>query len=351
MITRNPCTHPGDIRVLTGVDRPEFAHLTNCVVFSSKGPRPMCNMMAGWDLDGDVYFVCWEKALLGTHLRKDMVVAPQKYEKPTILKEKPEGNEISDFFIWYLERDVLGKIANLHLALCDHYGKDGPKHPDCVLLSHLASVAVDFAKHGECVSRLEYAHIEKIIDVWPDFFEKPKKRIKVSDGILGKLYRSLNYDAAMLEFQKNDYKNAVMLEYELDPAILKMTTDKTKMHSYLLALYQDLVVPMSKAIHQIMITFKFAAEAEIFSSDLHFRAFKTSKSCSVGMGPMKHEDLVESLKNQIFLVRTRFDAVYNEQKSRYGEEEKQNLAVALYIATYFDQNKSSRQYFSQNKKC
>jgi len=69
------------------------------------------------------------------------------------------------------------------------------------------------------------------------------------------------------------------------------------------------------------------------------------------MGPMKHEDLVESLKNQIFLVRTRFDAVYNEQKSRYGEEEKQNLAVALYIATYFDQNKSSRQYFSQNKKC
>ena len=101
-----------------------------------------------------------------------------------------------------------------------------------------------------------------------------------------------------------------------------------------------------------MITFKFAAEAEIFSSDLHFRAFKTSsRSCSGGMGPMKHEDLVESLKNQIFLVRTRFDAVYNEQKSRYGEEEKQNLAVALYIATYFDQNKSSRQYFSQNKKC
>jgi len=49
----------------------------------------MCNMMAGGDLDGVVYFVCWEKALLGTHLHKDMIVAPQKYEKPTILKEKP----------------------------------------------------------------------------------------------------------------------------------------------------------------------------------------------------------------------------------------------------------------------
>jgi len=109
-------------------------------------------------------------------------------------------------------------------------------------------VAVDFAKHGECVSRQEYAHIEKIIDIWPDFFEKPKKRIKVSDGILGKLYRSLNYDAAMLDFQKNDYKNAVLLDYEMDPAILSLATDKSKMHSYLLGLYQDIVVPMSQTI-------------------------------------------------------------------------------------------------------
>ncbi len=76
MITRNPCTHPGDIRVLTGVDRPEFAHLTNVVVFSSKGFRPVCNMMAGGDLDGDVYFVCWDKKLMGSLLRKDMVLAP-----------------------------------------------------------------------------------------------------------------------------------------------------------------------------------------------------------------------------------------------------------------------------------
>ena len=123
----------------------------------------MCNMMAGGDLDGDVYFVCWCKDLFA-HLNKDMELPPQKYEKPTIVKEKPDGNEISDYFIWYLERDVLGKIANLHLALCDYYGRDGPKHPDCVQLSHLASIAVDFAKHGECVSKTEYKHLEKLID-------------------------------------------------------------------------------------------------------------------------------------------------------------------------------------------
>jgi hypothetical protein len=37
---------------------------------------------------------------------------------------------------------------------------------------------------------------------------------------------------------------------------------------------------------------------------------------------MKHEDLVDNLKNQIRMLRNRFEAVYNEHKSRYGEEEK-----------------------------
>jgi RNA-dependent RNA polymerase len=85
-----------------------------------------------------------------------MVHPPQAYEKPKIIHDKPDGNDLADYFIFYLERDILGKIANLHLALCDHYGREGPKHPDCLKLSHLASVAVDFAKHGECVSQLEY---------------------------------------------------------------------------------------------------------------------------------------------------------------------------------------------------
>ena len=47
------------------------------------------------------------------------MVDPGNYTKPTLIKDKPEGDELPDYFIFYLERDVLGKIANLHLALCD----------------------------------------------------------------------------------------------------------------------------------------------------------------------------------------------------------------------------------------
>lgn len=34
------------------------------IVFSSKGSRPLENMMSGGDLDGDVYMIMWDKDLV-----------------------------------------------------------------------------------------------------------------------------------------------------------------------------------------------------------------------------------------------------------------------------------------------
>ena len=51
---------------------------------------------------------------------------PAHYSKPDFVKEKPEGDSLADYFTFYLERDVLGPISNLHLALSDKLGKQGP---------------------------------------------------------------------------------------------------------------------------------------------------------------------------------------------------------------------------------
>lgn len=45
--TRNPCYHPGDIRVLQVVDVPGCRHLRDCIIFPVKGPRPHADEMAG----------------------------------------------------------------------------------------------------------------------------------------------------------------------------------------------------------------------------------------------------------------------------------------------------------------
>ncbi len=106
---------------------------------------------------------------------------PADYVKPTVVKDKPESGEtLADYFVFYLERDVLGKLANMHLALCDQLGRMGPKSEDCLVLSHLQSVAVDFAKHGECVAKTEYQKFEKMLEASPDFFEKPWKKMRKS---------------------------------------------------------------------------------------------------------------------------------------------------------------------------
>lgn len=39
VVAKNPCLHPGDVRVLTAVDVPSLHHMVDCVVFPQKGSR------------------------------------------------------------------------------------------------------------------------------------------------------------------------------------------------------------------------------------------------------------------------------------------------------------------------
>ena len=128
------------------------------------------------------------------NLSPEDMVDPGVYEKPTVVKQKPQGDEIPDYFVFYLERDCLGKIANLHMALCDQYGRDGPRYPDCLQLAKAQSIAVDFAKHGESVPPEMLRGIRETQDRWPDFFEKVNEEMRISDGVLGVLYRDISND-------------------------------------------------------------------------------------------------------------------------------------------------------------
>lgn len=39
VVAKNPCVHPGDVRVLEAVDVPQLHHMVDCVVFPQKGSR------------------------------------------------------------------------------------------------------------------------------------------------------------------------------------------------------------------------------------------------------------------------------------------------------------------------
>ena len=49
----------------------------------------------------------------------------------------------------------------------------------------MQSVAVDFAKHGECVDQKLLRKFQNQVADWPDFFEKQHAPERESSGILG----------------------------------------------------------------------------------------------------------------------------------------------------------------------
>ena len=152
IITRSPALHPGDIRTVKAVDVPAdspLGHLSNCVVFSQHGERDLPSQLSGGDLDGDLYNVIFEPALMPTR----PISQPADYPRvrPMALDRDVNAKDMSDFFVQFMETDQLGHISTIHMQLADQMDQ-GVFHRDCVKLVEMASTAVDFSKTGVPVS-------------------------------------------------------------------------------------------------------------------------------------------------------------------------------------------------------
>lgn len=67
-VTKNPCLHPGDIRVLRATDFPALRHLVNVVVFPRNVSRWACGTAAfAWGLPCKMtlaYAICLRSGIL-----------------------------------------------------------------------------------------------------------------------------------------------------------------------------------------------------------------------------------------------------------------------------------------------
>lgn len=184
VVTKNPCLHPGDIRVLEAVYDLglEEKNMVDCLVFPQKGERPHPNECSGGDLDGDLFFISWDQNLFPPR-----TVPPMDYSarRPRIMDHDVTLEEIQKFFVDYMINDNLGAISTAHLVHSDHEAEKALS-PKCVELADLHSMAVDFAKTG-APAEMSWALKPK---EFPDFMERVDKPMYVSNGALGKLYRA-----------------------------------------------------------------------------------------------------------------------------------------------------------------
>ncbi|XP_024404007.1 RNA-dependent RNA polymerase 6 isoform X2 [Physcomitrium patens] len=212
IMVKNPCLHPGDIRILEAVDLPELHSMVDCLVLPQNGPRPHPNEVSGSDLDGDVYFTCWDPNLIPPSGES---WEPMEYaaHDSKILYRPANIKDVKNFFVNSMMNDKLGFISNAHVARADK-SPEGALDSDCLRLAHLASIAVDFPKTGKNATMPHDLRVNE----WPDFMEKEGAVTYQSNKVIGELYRSVTKFLKAEVEQHQHADNAVDLDsiYDYD---------------------------------------------------------------------------------------------------------------------------------------
>ena len=168
VVAKNPCYHPGDVRVLRCVDDSECRHLVDCIVFPTQGARPHSDEIAGSDLDGDKYFVCWDDALVPRSPQD-----PCQYPSAKVVKR---GSITREDFLKYFARYSNSDVSKLD-GLFDRWADArGVNSPECKLVAALFSRAIDAAKTGEKVR------------IPPNILRAPEKDDSKNDFVWQKLF-------------------------------------------------------------------------------------------------------------------------------------------------------------------
>ncbi|KAJ1425330.1 RNA-dependent RNA polymerase, eukaryotic-type [Sesbania bispinosa] len=211
VVAKNPCLHPGDVRILRAVDVPSLHHMVDCVVFPQKGRRPHPNECSGSDLDGDVYFVSWDPGLIPPRQENPMDHAPSQVMN---VDHDVTLQDVEEHFTHYIVKDSLGIVASAHTVFADR-DPEKAMSPSCIELAKLHSVAVDFAKSGVPAEVPQHLRVEQ----YPDFMEKPDKPSYQSNSIIGKLYHDVKKVALQKSLTKPFTRKAARQLYDHDMEI------------------------------------------------------------------------------------------------------------------------------------
>ncbi|KAH6671738.1 RNA dependent RNA polymerase-domain-containing protein [Halenospora varia] len=216
LVGRNPSLHPGDLRVVQAVNVPALHHLRNVVVFPSTGERDIPSMCSGGDLDGDDYFVIWDKELQP----KEWNCKPMEYTAPAQKEHDGpvEVTHLMKFFVRFMKNDSLPTIAHAHLAQSD-FQDSGVKGNTCLELAALHSKAVDYVKTGEPAEMPKRLRPGK----WPHFMEKRHKSKGAqysSHKILGQLYDKVESVNFIPKYEAS-FDRRILSRYKLEDTLLK----------------------------------------------------------------------------------------------------------------------------------
>ena len=361
-VTKNPCLHPGDIKILKAVNNEvvyaNLSHMINVIVFSSledeNDKRPIQNQISGGDLDGDIYYVSWNKDIIDGIIKRN--VAPQEDPKYPICNninyncnhinksEEVSGiinsnimlentismNDVILSHINTMKNDLVPLISNLYLAHADNDLVHGPFNEKCRMLSDLFIIAIDSQKNGKFISQDILKQKNLLLQNYPDFLETDSYNNYKSPGILGILYRLCNEKEFLNEFDFYEYQNSYLMSYYLDVDLfdakcLPYTHEMLKIY-----------IKYENDLKSLMQKYNFSDEVSFFLN-VDIRNTKNNKKIRE-VPPFKEIELLQKkYKNKII--------------DTFGNDITRPIACACYLVTYMNlhMEKGNQYLFKDNK--
>jgi hypothetical protein len=96
LVSRQPACRRSDIQKVRTVKRTELSHLIDVVVFPSKGQHPLAGKLQGGDYDGDIFWLCWDQAIVAPFKNAPAPVESPNHAKYGITKDTRELPAVMD---------------------------------------------------------------------------------------------------------------------------------------------------------------------------------------------------------------------------------------------------------------
>jgi len=170
-VTRSPCMEAEDGRVIKvlrtkpdDMENTEWKFLQSlnfgALIFGDPRPgdRAMPELIAGGDLDGDLYFVCWDKVILSE-------LCPIPITRDELVQTVEEVRVAQYNQDWFVNgQTYISKVPTHHLGIdrlvCHFYNKaiemSDIRSPDAVSYSRAFKQALEVKKHGDRIFLPQY---------------------------------------------------------------------------------------------------------------------------------------------------------------------------------------------------
>jgi hypothetical protein len=158
IVTRNPCVQLGDIRLCKQKWIQEYSDKKGCIVFPTNCSRPLQDMMGGGDLDGDLYFVCWDPIYTKINVKE-----PMDYSAPSVpqVDTIPENIEelVSRLIDSYLSDK--SRVGKLEFGLRSLYENGGMDTDEYKIKAKNYSLELDGKLYGNIDVRFDLVWFDK----------------------------------------------------------------------------------------------------------------------------------------------------------------------------------------------